>query len=167
MAASLICSFYFQGKLKRRTADLMNLCPTLDPESSMTEFEKASIIAFSNIYLNTTITGRSFRMAKNIYHRIIDIGEKLHYETGAEFNTKIKCTKCSRFFQSVTLSMALLSWQVTMICPKSWFLILKHTTLEKKEAEGPKGAELNPHFSQNFGTSVNGHVTICQEHTTV
>ena len=29
------------------------------------------------------------------------------------------------------LLMALLSWQ--MICPKSWFLTLKHTTLEEKE----------------------------------
>ena len=30
-------------------------------------------------------------MAKNIYHKIIDTGQKLGYQTDAEFNTKIKC----------------------------------------------------------------------------
>ena len=32
-------------------------------------------------------------------------------------------------------------------------------TSEEKEAEGLKGAELIPHFPQNFGMSTNRHVT--------
>lgn len=47
------------------------------------------------------------------------------------------------------LLMALSSWEMTMICPRNWFLILKHTTVEeKKRAEGLffEGAELSPHF---------------------
>ena len=54
-----------------------------------------------------------------------------------------------------------------MICHKSWFLIFKVTALEEKEAEGLKGMELNPHFLWNLGVSVNRHVTICQEQTTL
>lgn len=34
-----------------------------------------------------------------------------------------------------------------------------HYTSEEKEAEGLKGAELIPHFPQNFGMSTNRHVT--------
>ena len=43
-----------------------------------------------------------------------------------------------------------------MICPRSssWFLILKCTIVEKKEAEGLEGIDLNSHFPQNFGTSI-------------
>ena len=33
-----------------------------------------------------------------------------------------------------------------MIHPKSWFLILKHTTLQEKEAEDLKGTELYTYF---------------------
>ena len=47
---------------------------------------------------------------------------------------------------------------MTKICPKSWFLILKHTTFEEKEAEGLKGTELNPHFQHNFEISINEHI---------
>ena len=47
---------------------------------------------------------------------------------------------------------------MTKICHKSWFLILKHTTFEEKEAEGLKGTELNPHFKKNFETSIDEHV---------
>ena len=46
-------------------------------------------------------------------------------------------------------------------------LILKHTTLEEKEAETLKGTKLNPHFPQNFGTFINGHVIIYLEQETV
>lgn len=35
--------------------------------------------------------------------------------------------------------------------PKNCFLILKHTALKEKEAEGLEGLELNPHVPQNFG----------------
>lgn len=36
---------------------------------------------------------------------------------------------------------------MTMICTKSWFLILKHTTLEEKEGSRAfEGAELSPLF---------------------
>lgn len=38
-----------------------------------------------------------------------------------------------------------------MIGPMSWFLILKQTTLEDKQAKSLKGAELNPHFLYNYG----------------
>ena len=44
--------------------------------------------------------------------------------------------------------------------PPELVLILKYTTLEKKEAEGLEGTELNPHFPQNFGTSTNSHATV-------
>jgi len=37
----------------------------------------------------------------------------------------------------------------------------------RRKAEGLEGAELNPRFPQNFGTFVSGHVTGCQEQTTV
>ena len=57
-------------------------------------------------------------------------------------------------------------WSTT-ISTKSWFFILKHTMLEEKEAMGLKVTDLNLNFPQNFGTSIKGHVTICQEHTTV
>ena len=33
-----------------------NLCPTLDPESLMIDFEREIIIGFSKMYPNTTIT---------------------------------------------------------------------------------------------------------------
>ena len=36
---------------------------------------------------------------------------------------------------------------MTMICPKSCCLIVKHTTLEEKEPEGLEGAGLNPQSS--------------------
>ena len=57
----------------------------------MIEFEKGSIIAFSNIYPNTTITGYLFYMEENIYHKITDIREIFFHEAEAKFNTKIKC----------------------------------------------------------------------------
>lgn len=56
---------------------------------------------------------------------------------------------------------------MTVIYPKNWFLILKHTKLGEKEAEtkGLTSSKLNLHFPQNFGTSTNGHVTVGQGHT--
>lgn len=50
------------------------------------------------------------------------------------------------------------TWEMTKICPKSWFLILKHTTFEQKEAEGLNGTEVNPHFQHNFEISINEHI---------
>lgn len=47
--------------------------------------------------------------------------------------------------------MALSSWQMKMTCPKSRFLILKHTILqEKKKAKGLYlGHRVEPTFPQN------------------
>lgn len=53
---------------------------------------------------------------------------------------------------SNALSMALSSWQMMMIFPKSWLLILKHTTLEeRKRANGFffEGTQLISYFPQN------------------
>ena len=49
-------------------------------------------------------------------------------------------------FQLAHLLMTLLSRQMTMICPESWFLILKHATLKEKEVKSLKGSEVNLHF---------------------
>lgn len=53
-----------------------------------------------------------------------------------------------------------------MLCPKNWFLISKHTSLEEKEAGGFEGAELKQRFPWDR-MSIDGHVTTCQEHTAV
>lgn len=57
----------------------------------MIEFEKRSVIAFSKIYPNTTITGYLFYMEENVYRKITHIRENFFYEAEAKFNTKIKC----------------------------------------------------------------------------
>lgn len=49
-----------------------------------------------------------------------------------------------------------------MIIEKSWFLILKPTILEFKEAEVLEGTELNLYFPENFVTSINGHVKLAK-----
>lgn len=45
------------------------------------------------------------------------------------------------FFQLMILLVALLSWQKITVCPKSWFYVFKHTTLEKKEAKEKEAKE--------------------------
>lgn len=47
--------------------------------------------------------------------------------------------------------------------PQELFPILKHNTLEEKEAEDLKGKELKPHFPYKFGMSANRHVIIYQD----
>ena len=43
-----------------------------------------------------------------------------------------------------------------MICGHSRLPVLKHTRMAGKEAwDSLKGIELNPHFPQNFGKSIN------------
>ena len=70
---------------------LKDLCPSLQPETLMVNFEKASINTFSAVIPTTKATDCLFHMAKNIYRHIVDLGLKLHYQTDAEFNNKIKC----------------------------------------------------------------------------
>lgn len=47
-----------------------------------------------------------------------------------------------------------------MIIWKELVLILKHTTLEVKEAEVLESTELDLYFPENFITSINGHVKL-------
>ena len=70
---------------------LKDLRPSLQPETLMVDFEKASINAFSAVFPTTKVTGCLFHMAKNIYRHIMDLGLKSRYQTDAEFNNKIKC----------------------------------------------------------------------------
>ena len=80
-----------QVTYSRLFSALKDLCPSLQPETLMVDFEKASINAFSDIFPTTKITGCLFHMAKNIYRHIVDLGLKSRYQTDAEFNNKIKC----------------------------------------------------------------------------
>ncbi|XP_066969100.1 uncharacterized protein [Macrobrachium rosenbergii] len=76
---------------------LKDLRPSLQPETLMVDFEKASINAFSAVFSTTKLTGCLFHMVKNIYRHIVDLGLKSRYQTDAEFNNKIKCLTALAF----------------------------------------------------------------------
>ena len=54
---------------------------------------------------------------------------------------------------------------MTMICPKSWFLILKHATLKEKEVESQRFRG-EPTFPIECWNVYNRHVVRCQEQKT-
>ena len=80
-----------QVTYSRLFSALKDLGPSLQLETLMVDFEKASINAFSAVFPTTKVTGCLFHMAKNIYRHIVDLGSKSRYQTDEEFNNKIKC----------------------------------------------------------------------------
>lgn len=60
----------------------------------MIEFEKGSIIAFSKIYPNTTITGYLFYMEENVYRKITDTREIFPMKQKPNLTQKLNALQC-------------------------------------------------------------------------
>ena len=100
----------------------------------MINFEKNNVITFSKIYPNTPITGSLCSIWQNIF--TIDTGQELCCQTILNLTQKLNSLQFYHSFHSSILSMALSTRLMMMICSKNWFLILKHTSSEEKEAKG-------------------------------
>ena len=69
-------------KLKEHAVKILR--PSLDLETLMVGFEKATSSAFCNVFLEAVIMGCLFHMVKNIYHKIIDIDSDVHNQTDSQ-----------------------------------------------------------------------------------
>ena len=68
---------------------LMDLRATLQPDTLMIDFERASYESFSDVFPSANVTGCLFHLAKNIFRKVVDFGHKVRYQTDSEFNTLV------------------------------------------------------------------------------
>ena len=70
---------------------LKDLRSTLQPDTLMLDFEKASYDSFKNNFPTANVTGCLFHLAKNVFRKVSDFGHKVCYQSDSEFNTLVKC----------------------------------------------------------------------------
>ena len=76
---------------ERLFAKILELCPNLNPQAYMMDFEKAHMNCVRNHFPNVSISSCLFHLSQSIYRKVIDLGFKERYHRDAEFSIKVRC----------------------------------------------------------------------------
>jgi len=74
--------------LVERASDLFRV--DLEPRVVVTDFEKAAMNAFAEIFTNVTVNGCHFHLCQSVLRKVNELGLKSTYERDAEFALQIR-----------------------------------------------------------------------------
>ena len=76
---------------ERLFAKILELCPNLNPQAYMMDFEKAHMNCVRNHFPDVSISSGLFHLSQSIYQKITDLGFKERYHREAESSVKVRC----------------------------------------------------------------------------